>query len=154
MSNYTLPNYEQGRPRAFPINYNGYCPDNNIIFDIPKRDANGKCVEWKKVLQAPTTVKHLYSEQPLNYEPIFTDTPQQTLYGHEFLKTYSTGMGRSKVIGGGHYITWPVNNVHVKENRDYTNYYFERPEGYGYEKNGVGAFTYTSLTDAKLSNWF
>lgn len=156
MSNYTLPNYEVGRPRPFPINYDGYCPDNdNIIFYIPDKDINGKKTEWKQVLKAPTTVKHLYSEQPLNYEPVFMSQPQGTLYDHDYAKTYTTGMGKSKIIGGGHYKVWPLTNVHVKENRDYTNYYFERPDGYGFETQGFDKFNYTSVQDAHLINdWF
>lgn len=154
MSNFTQPNYMSGGPRPFKINHNGYCPDNELIFYIPEKDINGKKTEWKNILSAPTTIKHLYSEQPLNYEPIFMAQPQGTLYDHDYAKTYTTGIGKSKIIGGGHYKVWPLTNLHIKEDREYSNYYFERPDGYGFQNKGVGGYSYTSLTDAKLSNWF
>lgn len=133
MSNYVLPNYEFGQPLPRNFGYDPNCPLNEIAFIIPNRTttpystAKAACVDWQQVPSSPSTVKHLYSEIPLNYEQMFNTIPKDTLYGFDFSRNWPTGLGRNKIIGGGHYKTWPLTNEHVLESRDYTSYYFKRP---------------------------
>ncbi len=128
MANKSLPNYQFGGPHTQDIPYSSECQTNLIEFVIPKRDSNGKCIKWEQKPMAPSSVKHLYSHIPLNYEQMLIDVPKGTLYDHEIHRTYFTGMGREKIIGGGHYKVWPLTNAHILENRDYSDTHFERPE--------------------------
>ena len=123
MSNRTLPNYEFGGPNPRHFGYSKECPLNEEAFLIPENSG----VEWEIKPMSPATVRHLYSPIPLNYEDMYMYIPKGTLYDHNFSKSVgSTGMGVNKKIGG-HYITWPLTNEHVLEQRDYTSHYFKRP---------------------------
>jgi len=117
--NRSLPNHQYGgsRPQNF---YEEKCHINQISQVLP----NGK---WEKVPMNPSTVKHLYSTKPNNYEQRFQYRPVGTLYDNDFSQTYKTGMGTRKVISGGHFKAYPLTNIHTVENRDYTSYNFPRP---------------------------
>jgi hypothetical protein len=134
MSNYVYPNYEFGGPLPQNFGYNSQCPLNEIAFILPGNpltdlafsgDPNvtsrsSKPVCWEKKPLAPSSLKHLYSEKLFDYQHVFGDVPKRTLYDHDFSRTYATGLGRQKIIGGGHYKVWPLTNWHVLENQDYT----------------------------------
>ena len=45
-----------------------------------------------------------------------------------FSKTNPTGLGRNKIIGGGHYKSWPVTNSHIREVNDYTSWHYPKPD--------------------------
>lgn len=135
--NRTLPNYQYGgaQPRNFVHNHR--CAHNQQAQLIPERLTEGcgsttttngiKHVEMEHVPMAPSTVKHLYSKEPLNYEQRFQSRPKGTLYDNQFTETFPTGIGKRKVLGGGHYKVYPLTNRHVIESRDYTSYSFPRP---------------------------
>ena len=140
-SNRTIPNYEFGEPLPNNFPYSTHCTLNNIAFVQPKtgdltrngthiRDTyrynnpNVDEVCWQKKALAPSSVKHLYSEKLFDYQHVYGNVPKGTLYDHDFSRTYPTGLGREKVIGGGHYKTWPLTNWHVLEVQDYTDGYY------------------------------
>jgi len=75
----------------------------------------------------PSSIKHLYSSQPGNYSQRFDERPQNALYGYDFSKRHSTGMGQNKILNGGHYIAYPSNNMNRSEESHYTDYHFPRP---------------------------
>lgn len=120
MSNRTIPNQEFGGPIP-NMNYSPQCPVNEQADLIPKG------VHWQTVPMSPASVKHLYSETPLNYEDMYQSIPMGTLYDSNFSETYPTGLGRKKIIGGGHFKVWPLTNEHVFETRNYTEQYFLKP---------------------------
>lgn len=130
MSNRTYPNYEFGGPLPQNFDYNTKCQLNEIAFVLPGdprtdlTSLNNREVCWEKKPLAPSSVKHLYSEKLFDYQHVFGDVPKGTLYDHDFSRTYATGLGRQKIIGGGHYKVWPLTNWHVLENQDYTDYHF------------------------------
>ena len=139
--NKSLPNYQTGGPAPRNFIHDHYCAHNQQAQLIPE---DGRCnyknpsslnsstsaarkVEIKREAMAPSTVKHLYSDEPLNYEQRFKIAPKGTLYDNQFTETHPTGLGRRKVLGGGHYKVYPLTNRHVIESRDYTSYSFPRP---------------------------
>ena len=120
--NRVLPNYESGGPFPQRFDFDMYCPVNEQAQLIPDPDL------WETVPMAPTTLKHQYSPIPMNYPEMKITRPKGTLYDQNFVETYPTGMGRRKIIGGGHYKVYPLTNRHVIESRVYTDYYFPRPK--------------------------
>lgn len=139
-------NYQYGGPRPWqPSRDASHCGTTQLAQIIPK-DSD---VEWERVPMAPSTVKHLYSEIPNHYEQRFQYRPTETLYGHQFKQTYLTGMGRKKVIGGGHYKVYPLTNRHVTEDREYTSYNFPRPSWQTQRQRGV----ITSDTHVRTEGW-
>ena len=123
MANRVLPNYQYGGPSPSNFVYDPECPINQQARIIP--DNAGVC--WRREPMPQSTVKHLY-DGPLNYGQRFILRPQGTLYDHDFVQTHPTGLGRHKVLAGGHYLTYPLTNRHVREARDYTSYYFPKPQ--------------------------
>lgn len=121
--NTSLPDYETGGPHPKNFGYNPACRLNQQAQLIP----DNACIDWSPVPAPPSTVKHLYSPKPADYDPRMINKPVGTLYNHQFVETWPTGMGQQKVIGGGHYKVYPLTNRHVNESRDYTPYYFPRP---------------------------
>ena len=138
--NRTSPNYEFGGPLPRNFNYDRNCILNEIAFVMPSDhdfDKNGTRIRntyryhsqpnkvcWDDKPLAPSSIKHLYSEKLFDYQQVYGNVPKGTLYDHNFSRTYPTGLGQEKIIGGGHYKTWPLTNRHVIEIQDYTNDYF------------------------------
>ena len=123
MANTTLPNYENGGPLPFSFNYSPNCPINMQSSLIPI----GSNVRWETVPTSPASVKHLYSGIPNHYESMYSSVPMDTIYGHDFSQTYPNGLGKKKIIGGGHYKVWPLTNQHTFESRNYSSQYFRKP---------------------------
>jgi len=131
--NKSLPNYELGG--AYPKNftYSPGCLTNQQAQLIPDstsnstRDIYKPCTVWQTVPAGPTTLKHLYSSIPGNYEQIMITRPVNTLYGHRYIENYPTGLGQLK-INSDHYKVYPLTNRHVVESRDYTSYSFKQPQ--------------------------
>ncbi len=121
MANKSLSNYEYGGPTPSQFSYYSGCSSNQHARIMPYED-----VCWKNVPMAPSTLKHLY-DGPLNYPQRFQLKPQDTLYKHDFVQTHLTGLGKNKILAGGHYLTYPLTNRHVREVNDYTSYFFEKP---------------------------
>jgi hypothetical protein len=121
MSNRVLPNYETGGPIPRPFKYSERCPVNEEASLMPKG------VEWQTRPMSPATMKHIYSEKPLNYEDMYQSVPMGTLYDSDFSQGYPTGMGRAKIIGGGQIKAWPLTNMHVFEPRNYSDRYWAKP---------------------------
>jgi len=157
MANIGLPNWELGGPLPPDYKYKFGCITNmqsQVIPDcdsdtiinhkiVRERDSDGNVraskiigpdanVNWLYTPAPPTTVKHLYEPPNFPYGGNYPDrrmyVPENTLYGHQFTQTYPTGMGRQKVIGGGHYKVYPLTNMNVKQSIDYTSYHFPRPK--------------------------
>lgn len=122
--NWQLPNRQTGGPRPRNFVYSPSCPYNQQAQLVPD-DAR---VKWERVPMTPSNVKHLYSSEPEGYEQRFQHRPKGTLYDHQFTETWPSGLGRMKVLGGGHYKVYPLTNRHVVESRDYTSYSFPRPQ--------------------------
>jgi len=146
--NISLPNYQTGGAKPRNFSHNHHCAHNQQAQLIPE---DAKCsykditsvnhstsskskVKIEREPMAPSTVKHLYSSDPLNYEQRFKIVPKNTLYNHQFTETHPTGLGRRKVLGGGHYKVYPLTNRHVIESREYTSYSFPKPS-WGTEKS-------------------
>lgn len=136
--NRELPNYQSGGPRPQNFSYYPQCglhqqaqllPDERSVTTtaIPANPNVPDCM-MAQVPMAPSTVKHLYPSHPEGYEQRFQTVQVGTLYDHQFVETWPTGMGRQKVLGGGHYKVYPLTNRHVIESRDYTSYSFPRPQ--------------------------
>lgn len=133
MANKVLLNYETGAPFPTYPKYNKTCHLNEQIQYIPDGTSStgnhpldtGKTY-WRNIPSGPTTLKHLYSPIPLNYEQRYTTTPIGTLYDHDYSQTWTTGEGRKKLLGG-HYKAWPLTHQNIRETHDYNGYHFERP---------------------------
>ena len=125
-SNRTIPNYENGGPHPRNFDFSPTCPMNEQAALLPARSQHG-AVEWQTVPMSPGSLRHQYSEIPFNYEDMYMSVPKGTLYDHDFSMTHPTGMGRKKVVGGGHFKAWPLTNRHVWEAKDYTEGYFKKP---------------------------
>lgn len=133
MANKVLPNYSVGGPLPNPLCYDPRCRT-NLQQDIipscfpssPRGDPNQR--GWVSKAITTSSEKHLYSPYLFDYGQMFTTYPMGTLYDSDFSQTYPTGLGREKIIGGGHYKVWPLTNAHIFETRDYTNTYFKRPD--------------------------
>lgn len=146
--NISHPNYQTGGARPRNFQHSHYCAHNQQAQLIPENarcnykdvhhfnpsTSSKKKVEIRREPMSPSTVKHLYSDNPLNYEQRFKLTPKGTLYDHQFIETHPTGLGRRKVLGGGHYKVYPLTNRHVIESREYTSHSFPKPI-WGTEKN-------------------
>lgn len=135
--NKSLPNYQYGGALPAPFKYSPSCSTNQQAKLYPGStgiiDATNKKVEWETVPMGPTTVKHLYGSTKkdgvikADYPQMMITRPKNTLYGHNFLETYPTGLGRTKVRSD-HYKVYPLTNRSVSESRDYTSYYFPQPQ--------------------------
>lgn len=129
--NKSLPNYELGGPYPQPFKYTPGCSTNQQAQLYPGSsgiiEVLNKSVKWETVPMAPTTLKHLYSQKPGDYPQRMIIRPVDTLYGHQFLETYPTGLGRGKVKSD-HFKIYPLTNRHVSESRDYTSYSFPQPQ--------------------------
>jgi hypothetical protein len=132
MSNKSIPNYSTGGVIPNYPEYSPNCPYNQQVFYIPHSDVAaypGKptCTKWNNQLDSPTVLKHQYSKKPFDYGPQRIVKPVGTLYDHDYSITHPTGLGRNKIIGGGHFKVYPLTNAHIRESRDYTDYYFQKP---------------------------
>ena len=131
--NKSLPNYELGGPNPKNFTYTPGCATNQQAQLIPEPGSNSThdiykpCTVWETVPMGPTTLKHLYSPIPGNYEQRMITRPVNTLYGHQYIENYPTGIGRLK-IKSDHYKVYPLTNRHVVESRDYTSYVFPQPQ--------------------------
>ncbi len=131
-----LSNYELGTPAPFNPPYSYNCPLNEQISYIPDfpiqsisthAPLNTGRTVWASVPEAPTSVKHLYSPNLFDYSQRYMRMPMGTLYDHDYSRTWPTGLGRNKIIGGGHYKVWPLTNANIREVHDYTDNHWERP---------------------------
>jgi hypothetical protein len=130
-ANQSLSNYAEGGPIPH-MNQTPACYLNDQIQYIPRRpedsplDLNYPTL-WTEVPAGNSQVKHLYSPNLFDYTQMYNKQPIDTLYGHNYAQTYKTGLGRNKVIGGGHYKVFPLTNVNIRETHDYTDWYYPRP---------------------------
>ena len=122
--NRTLPDRQSGGPRPQNFVHDPQCAHNQQAQLIP----DDACVEWEQVPMAPSTVKHLYGPEPEGYDQRFQTRPKDTLYDQQFTETWPSGLGKKKVLGGGHYKVYPLTNRHVIESREYTSHAFPRPQ--------------------------
>lgn len=133
--NRQLPNRQTVRPSNFgQYVHTPTCGLNQQAQLIPSN-----CVRRELVPMSPSNVKHLYDPTPNNYEQRYQSKPVGTLYSHQFKETWPSGLGRQKVLGGGHYKVYPLTNRLVREVRDYTSYHHIRPVA-KVEKAPVGAY--------------
>lgn len=149
MANKVLPNNDIGQPYPTYPKYSQTCHLNEQIQSIPQNNQffnnNGTgnhpldtgTTYWRNVPSNPSTLKHLYSTKPLNYEQRYTTTPIGTLYDHDYSQTWTTGEGRKKILGGGHYKTYPLTNANIRESHDYNGFHFERPSNNYYQNEVI-----------------
>jgi len=137
-SNRTIPNFSTAIvPRNFT--FSTTCPTNEQAAILPASSSYGS-VKWQTVPMSPGNVRHQYSDDLFDYPDMYMSVPMGTLYDHDFSMSHPTGVGMGKVIGGGHFKTWPLTNRHVFEAKDYTSGFFKKPDSissnvynYGFE---------------------
>jgi hypothetical protein len=110
-----------------PFTYQAGCPVNQKAAVIP---ADGKC-HYARVAIGPTSIKHLYNtsaDGKASYDQRFAIRAVGTMYDSDFTQTHSTGVGRGKVLGGGHFKTTPMTDRLIRDDGDFTDYTLPRPQ--------------------------